>query len=98
MKERPGADTMHARVFDTIIRTTFEANALNALAGIVALMTLRLVDSLVDRIVSSRWRSMVCGSCRIGHDEETVRAEGIEADDMISVLIVDEDAYATRRL
>lgn len=50
---------MHARVFDTIIRTTFEANALKALTGIAALMTLRLVDSLVDRIVRkfANWRN-----------------------------------------
>lgn len=57
---------MHAKVFDTIIRTTFEANALNALTGIVTLMTLRLVDSLVDRIVSSRWLAMILGDDRAG--------------------------------
>lgn len=47
---------MHAKVFDTIFRTAFETTALRALAGIAVLMTLRLVDSLVDRIVSSRGR------------------------------------------
>lgn len=47
---------MHAKVFDTIIRTTFETTALRALTGIAALMTLRLADSLVDRIISSRGR------------------------------------------
>lgn len=41
---------MHARVFDAIFRATFEATALRALAVVAALMTLRLVDSLVDRI------------------------------------------------
>lgn len=48
---------MHARVFDTIFRATFETIALRALAGIAVLMTLHLVDSLVDRIVSSRGRA-----------------------------------------
>ncbi|AGA28621.1 hypothetical protein [Singulisphaera acidiphila] len=57
---------MHAKVFDTIIRTTFEASALNALTGIVTLMTLRLVDSLVDRIVSSRWLAMILGDDHAG--------------------------------
>jgi hypothetical protein len=47
---------MHARVFDSIIQTTFAATALKALVGIAALMALRLVDSLVDRIASSRVR------------------------------------------
>lgn len=45
---------MHARVFDTIFRTVFEANVLKASALIAVLTLLRVLDSLVDRIASPR--------------------------------------------